>query len=163
MPWRRNADRDDLWELALEKLAGRTPGWGEPLLWHLAMRGHVHAMMELSTFIDDDGPISDPYTTRGLAYRVYRLGHWAGAQHLAMLSFNDNNLNGYRHWLRKAAQLGGVFDELDELKRFETRLPHSNARKIGRLRPVRRSERADWFYDRKKTSPSAPASALNVL
>lgn len=149
MPWRRKTDRDDLWELALEKLAGRKPGWGEPLLWHLAMRGHVLAILELSSFLDDDRPISDPFSKQGLALRAYRLGDSNGAQHLAMSCFNKHDLKRYRHWLRKAANQDAI-DELAELKRFETRLPHPTARKIGRLRPLRRSERAEWYNIKSK-------------
>ena len=159
MPWRRKADRDDLFELALEKLAGRKPGWGEPLLWHLAMRGNVSAMLELGIFLDNDGPISDSYSSEGLAYRAYRLGNSLGAENLARICFDANDLKGYRHWLRKASQLGEIFYELDELKRFETRSPHPTARKIGRWRPVRRSERADWEYMKKKL-PRLTAAAV---
>lgn len=56
-----------------------------------------------------------------------------------MDAFNRRDLGGYRYWLRRAASAGDP-DSARSLKRFETRLPHIDASKIGRKRPARSSD-----------------------
>jgi hypothetical protein len=131
------AKRDELYTLARDRLDGRALGLGMPILWHLALRGHESALVSLGQLIEAEGPISNPYSTAGLAYRAYRKGAPIGAQNLAMDCFNRGDLRGYRMWLRRAARAGDQ-DAGRELKRFETRLPHRLAGKIRRKRPRRR-------------------------
>jgi hypothetical protein len=127
---------DRLYALACDRLERRRPGLGMPILWHLALRRYDYAMILLSQKLDAAGRIWDPFSSAGLAYRAYRQGHPIGAQNLAMDCFNRGDLCGYRGWLRRAARLGDVA-ALGELRRFEVRLPHCNARRIGRKRPHR--------------------------
>lgn len=114
-------------------------GYFMPILWHLALRRDPPAMTELSSTFAKAGRLSDPFSQEGLAYRAYRSGEAVGAQHLAMNAFNRGDMCGYRRWLAKAAKLGDR-DAVQELRRFELRLPHEDAGLIGRKRPYRRSE-----------------------
>ncbi len=105
------------------------------LLWHLALRRFPSAMTELSRRIGEDGlSAADPFSAAGLNYRAYRRGDPLAAYNAAMSCFNRDDLRGYRHWLRRAARAGDI-DAQQQLRRFETRLPHSAAREIGRCRP----------------------------
>jgi hypothetical protein len=110
-----------------------------PILWHLALSGDTNAMVELSNELGGGGRIADRFSQSGLAYAAYRRGDSLGAQHLAMIAFNRDDLHGYRRWLNRAARLGDR-DAGEELRRFELRLPHTDAASIRRRRPHRRSE-----------------------
>lgn len=110
-----------------------------PILWHLALRRDSMAMAELGSTFATAGRIAEPFSQSGLAYRAYRAGNVLGAQHLAIHAFNRRDLSGYRHWLGQAARLGDR-DAKEERRRFEIRLPHSNAALIGHGRPHRASE-----------------------
>jgi len=72
------------------------------------------------------GRIAEPFSQEGLAYQAFRHGHPNGAQHLAMNAFDKRDLAGYRYWLARAAKSGDG-DAVRELRRFELRLPHTNA------------------------------------
>ncbi|WP_419809197.1 hypothetical protein [Sphingomonas sp.] len=97
-------------------------------------------MTELGRRIGEDGlSAADPFSAAGLGYRALRQGDPTGAYNLAMSSFNRRNLRGYRHWLRLAANAGDE-DARQQLRRFETRLPHGAARDIRRGRPRRLSD-----------------------
>ena len=96
-------------------------------------------MTELGSKFDKPGRIADPFSQEGLAYRAFRLGDAGGAQHLAMNAFNKGDLGRYRYWLARGAKTGDA-DAARELRRFELRLSHANARLIGRKRPHRRSD-----------------------
>ena len=114
---------------------GLSPGDGMGLLWHLALRRYPSAMTELSRRIGEDGlSAADPFSAAGLAYRALRQGDPVAAYNLAMSCFNRRDLSGYRHWLRLAAQAGDEGAD-EQLRRFETRLPHGAARDIRRGRP----------------------------
>ena len=93
-------------------------------------------MTELSRLITPDGRMADPFSSRGLAYRAFRLGHAPAAYNLAMSYFNARDLQEYRRWIRRAADLGDA-DATEQLKRFEVRMPHGAARNIRRVRPPR--------------------------
>lgn len=110
-----------------------------PILWHLAISGDTDAMVELGSELEKAGRIADRFSQSGRAYAAYRRGSPLGAQHLAMDAFNRNDLGGYRHWLNKAARLGD-HEAGRELRRFEVRLPHTNAALIYRKRPYRKSD-----------------------
>jgi len=112
-------------------------GLATPILWHLALRRDELAMTELGATFAKEGRIASPFSQSGLAYRACRRGHRNGAQHLAMSAFNRGDLAGYRYWLARGAREGDQ-DAGGELARFETRLPHRAASKIGRGRPYRR-------------------------
>jgi hypothetical protein len=114
-------------------------GYAEPILWHMALRGDPGAMVSLSQTFEGQGPLAAPWSQAGLCRRAWRQGYAFGAQHLAMAAFNRRDLGGYRYWLRRAANAGDP-DALAQLKRFELRLPHANARSIGRKRPWRKAE-----------------------
>jgi TPR repeat protein len=138
---------DCLFDRAVDILEGRANGFGLPILHHLALRGHSSAMLWLAGAWTQDaerskfGRFSDPCSAIGLMRRALRLGDSNGAQNLAMTYyFNTGNLAMYRHWLAKAATRGDE-DAARELSRFELRLPHLAARRVGRLRPLRRDER----------------------
>lgn len=118
---------------------GRSPGDGMGLLWHLALRRYPSAMTELARRIGEDGlSAADPFSAAGLGYRALRQGDPAAAYNLAMSCFNGRDLRGYRHWLRFAASAGDE-DARQQLRRFETRLPHGAAHDIKRGRPRRSS------------------------
>ena len=110
-----------------------------PILRHLSLKGDTNAMVEWSNELGTVGRVADRFTQSGLAYAAYRRGNPLGAQHLAMNAFNRNDLWGYRYWLQKAARLGN-YSAGQELRRFEIRLPHSNAALIRRKRPHRLSD-----------------------
>jgi len=111
-----------------------------PIMWHLALRGHTGAMIELADWYSADnsaksfGKAADAFCPAGLYYRAYRKGNARAAANAAISCFNQNDLSGYRLWLRRAANTGDT-DAATKLRYFETRLWHANARKIGRLRP----------------------------
>ena len=91
-------------------------------------------MTELSRRIGEDGlSAADPYSSAGLSYRALRLGDPTAAYNMAATCFNRRDLQGYRHWLRLAAKAGNV-EAGQQLRRFETRLPHGVARAINRAR-----------------------------
>lgn len=109
-------------------------GFYSPILWHLALRGHHWGMSELSGFLDPVGKLSDAWSAAGLNRRAWRAGFGIAARNQAMTHFNRRDLAGYRRWLGRAAQAGDT-ESAAELKRFEMRLWHGAARKIGRHRP----------------------------
>jgi hypothetical protein len=133
------SNRDRLWHRYWGIRDNHQIGYAMPIIWHLALRRHPLAMTELGSTFDKPGRFADPFSQEGLAYRAFRLGHPAGAQHLAMNAFNRGDLGGYRYWLARAAKSGDG-DAARELRRFELRLPHTNAALIGRKRPHRRSD-----------------------
>jgi hypothetical protein len=143
-------DRDErLFDRAEAIMEGRANGYYMPILGHLARRGHARVMLALAgSFSKGNDPaalgaMSRAGTPAWLYRRVWhRGGDYAptAAQNLAMSLFNIGDLRGYRFWLRRAQLLGDNAAGL-ELDRFETRLPHGDARAIRRGRPYRRSER----------------------
>lgn len=83
-----------------------------PIFWHLALRGHAGAMIELADWFSDEGS-ADPYGTpadafsaAGLYRRAYRRGDARAAQHSALNCFNRNDMAGYRYWLGQGAKAG---------------------------------------------------------
>jgi hypothetical protein len=118
-----------------------------PIMWRLALRGHTGAMIELADWFSDDdsaeafGKPADAFSAAGLYFRAHRKGDARAANNAAMSCFNRNDMIGYRRWLRRAATAGDT-EAGKQLRSFETRLWHSAARKIGRLRP---SQRRDEF------------------
>jgi hypothetical protein len=130
-----HAGQERLQKLIGAWLDGRSPGDGMGLLWHLALRRYPSAMTELSRRIGEDGlSAADPFSAAGLNYRAFRRGESLGAYNMAMSCFNRGDLGGYRHWLHRAAGAGDG-DARQQLRRFETRLPHGAARDIRRGRP----------------------------
>ena len=111
-----------------------------PIMWHLALRGHTGAMIELADWFSDDnsaasfGKPADAFGPAGLYYRAWRKGDARAGVNAAMSCFNRNDMIGYRRWLRCAAKAGDA-DAARSLRFFETRLWHAAARKVGRLRP----------------------------
>lgn len=129
--------RESLWKRYWAIKDGHQPGLYEPILWHLALGGDLGAMVTLAdTFDDKGGRMADWFSGANLCYRAHKGGYEYAAQHLAMNAFNRRDFASYRHWLRRAARFDP--DNLKELNRFETRLPHQTAREIGRGRPYRR-------------------------
>lgn len=131
---------------AIQIREAHQPGLWEPILWHLAMRRHTEAMIDLACwFCDNDpwpgrlGAQADSFSPAGLYYRAFRMGNVRAAQHLAMHCFNSRNMRGYRHWLRKGANLGDGY-AANQARHFETRLPHRSAQQIGRLRPYHKRD-----------------------
>lgn len=114
-------------------------GYALPIVRHLALRGDALAMTELGSTLRTAGRRTQPFSQEGLACRAFRKGDPTGAQHLAMNAFNRGDLCAYRYWLARAARAGDR-RALAELRRFELRLPHRNALKIGRKRPDRASD-----------------------
>ncbi|MEG3176101.1 hypothetical protein U1872_07665 [Sphingomonas sp. RB3P16] len=120
-------------------------GLWQPIMWHLALRGHVGAMIELADWFSDDDSISsvgksaDPFCAAGLYRRAYKKGDARAARNAAMGCFNRNDMIGYRQWLRRAATAGDD-ESRAELLYFETRLWHAAARKIRRLRPSQKRD-----------------------
>lgn len=124
---------DRLYAEALDIQEGRRPGLWLPRMRYLAFRDYGYAMVELARWHAYAGGENDPIAMN-LYRRAYCLGHSQAAQHLAMGCFNAGDMKGYRRWLRLAAKAGDG-DALREHRCFETRLPHGDARKVGRLRP----------------------------
>lgn len=116
-----------------------------PIIWHLALRGHVDAMIELASWFSSDnslqayGSPADRFSAAALYRRAWRKGDGRAAHHMAMGCFNRGDLIGYRTWLRRAAR-AGYSDAAGELRYFETRLPHAMAREIGRGRPEQKRD-----------------------
>jgi hypothetical protein len=135
--------KDRLFARADAILEGRENGLGVPILWHLALRKYGPAMLSLASratatgVYSELGRMSNAYSPLGLMHRAYRLGELNAAQNLAMTYFYVGNLAMYRHWMRKAASAGDT-DAAQELGRFETRQPYNLAKRLRRLRPVRR-------------------------
>lgn len=122
------------------------PGLWEPIIWHLALRHDSEAMIDLASSFCDTGKWPgklgsqiDRFSAAGLYYRAFRLGNARAAQHLAIHYFNSRNMRGYRHWLRRGANLGDGY-AANQAKHFETRMPHSTARRIRRLRPYHKRD-----------------------
>ena len=134
---------DVLYLRAINIREGRERGLWLPKVWTLALRGHSDAMIELADWLADDsghlGLPADNFSSAGLYRRAYRQGNARAAYNLAMTYFNRNDLGQYRSWLRRAGKAGDGAAKL-QAACFETRLPHSNARKIGRLRPEQRRD-----------------------
>lgn len=134
---------DRLYVQALAIRDGNKRGLWLPKIWALAVRGHTDAMTELADWLSEgDDRIGKPAnrsSAAGLYYLAYRKGNARAAYSLAMDCFNDGDLQGYRGWLRRAANAG---DETAgfQLARFETRLPHANAARCRRIRPQRRRD-----------------------
>jgi hypothetical protein len=116
-----------------------------PIMWHLALRGHTGAMIELADWFSKDnsakgfGTPKDAFSAAGLYARAFRKGDARAAHNAAMGCFNRKDMMGYRHWLRRAANRGDAGAAM-QLRHFETRLWHTAARKIGRLRPEQKRD-----------------------
>jgi len=134
---------DRLFQRAQRILEGQANGFGEPILWHLALRGYGPAMLDLAGRYTQTGSSSelgrlqDRNSPIGQTYRAYRNGEPNAAQNMAMSRFNVGDLAGYRRWLHRAARTGDL-DVQRELSCFAVRQPHRLARKLRRLRPYRR-------------------------
>ncbi|WP_175487990.1 hypothetical protein [Sphingomonas sp. NFR04] len=135
-----------MYEKALRIRYERESGLWRPILWHLALRRHADAMIELADWISDGdslrrfGKPADPFSAAGLYRRAWKSGNERAAANIAASNFNRNNLADYRRWLRHAADAGSR-ESAAELRAFETRLPHGAARKIRRLRPMQMRDR----------------------
>jgi hypothetical protein len=142
----REARLERLYVRACAILDGLANGFGEPILWHLALRCYTPAMVMLANRLSGAetraglGRPGDGFSAAGMYYRAWRSGDHLGALNLAITCFNMGDLQGYRHWLRRAGR-GGDAEAAAEARRFETRLPHGMARLAGRGRPYRRTER----------------------
>ncbi|MES2338555.1 MAG: hypothetical protein V4537_10700 [Pseudomonadota bacterium] len=140
-----DSKNERLYLTALGKRYDRHIGLWLPIIWHLALRGHSAAMIELAAWFSSGGDrramgrIADRFSAAGLYRRALRQGDERAAQHLAMAAFNQNDLAGYRHWLRMAFKAGSAISGV-EASCFEQRLPHANARKVGRLRPLQKRD-----------------------
>jgi hypothetical protein len=116
-----------------------------PIMWHLALGGHTGAMIELADWFSKGGSskafgkTADPFSAAGLYYRAYRRGDARAASNAAMSCFNCNDMIGYRKWLKRAAKAGDK-EASQQLRYFETRLWHSAARKVRRLRPKQKRD-----------------------
>ena len=131
---------DRLYLRALAIRYERHVGKWLPIVWHLALRGHTGAMIELADWFSNEGSAdpfgtpADAFSAAGLYRRAYRKGDKRAAQHLALSCFNRGNMAGYRHWLGQGAKAGDG-EANQERGRFETRLWHAAAHKVRRLRP----------------------------
>lgn len=136
---------DDLYLKVEQIRESKRCGLWVPIIEHLALRGHAQAMIELadwcsrSTQLRDLGVASDSFSAAGLYRRAYRKGDPRAANNMAMSCFNLGNMQGYRHWLRRAAVAGDA-EAAKKLRYFETRLWHSAARTIRRLRPEQKRD-----------------------
>jgi hypothetical protein len=144
-----SAKADRLYARAEAIIERRANGFAAPILEHLALRRYTSAMLELARRATASGDaatlgrVSDTRSPAALMRRAHRLGDITAAQNLAMTLFHAGDLGGYRHWLRKAARAGDT-DAGAELRRFELRQPYPLARRVGRIRPTRRSELRDY-------------------
>jgi hypothetical protein len=143
-----SAKANALYFKAIEIQQCKARGLWMPIIWHLALRRHGEAMIELAAWFSqsnrlcDLGAVSDGFSAAGLYHRAWRAGDARAAQHMALGCFNRKDLAGYRRWLRRAANCGDG-EAAMQLKWFQTRLWHGVARNIGRGRPYARyDERA---------------------
>jgi|JI8StandDraft_2_1071088.scaffolds.fasta_scaffold190674_2 hypothetical protein len=140
-----SAKADRLYARADAILERRANGFAMPVLEHLALRRYPLAMLELARRATASGDaatlgrVSDTRSPAALMRRAHRLGDITAAQNMAMTLFHAGDLAGYRHWLRKAVRAGDA-DAGAELRRFELRQPVPLARRVKRIRPLRRSE-----------------------
>lgn len=126
-----------LYMKALNIREGRARGYWLPKMWHLALRGHSGAMIDLADWLSDGcgtGSPADNFSAAGLYRRAFCQGDSRAAHNMAMTCFNRNDLAGYRAWITKAGRSGDQAARL-QASRFETRLPHSAAAKVRRIRP----------------------------
>ena len=136
---------DRLYLKALSIRHERGVGLWMPIMWHLALRGHTGAMVELADWFSGNdsrkelGKASEAFSAAGLYYRAYRKGNVNAARNMAVSCFNRSDMAGYRQWLRRAASIGDT-ESARELRFFETRLWHSSARKVRRLRPLQKRD-----------------------
>ncbi|WP_439534044.1 hypothetical protein [Polymorphobacter sp.] len=136
---------DRLYLKGLAILYERQIGLWMPIMWHLALRGHTGAMIELADWFSSDnsakafGTPADAFSAAGLYYRAFQKGDARAAKNAAMSCFNRNDMTGYRQWLTRASKAGDA-EAGQELGYFETRLWHSAARKVGRLRPKQKRD-----------------------
>jgi hypothetical protein len=136
---------DRLYLRALSIRHDRGIGLWMPIIWHLALRGHTGAMIELADWFSGDdslknvGTTADAFSAAGLYCRAWRKGEPRAAGNMAISCFNRGDMAGYRRWLLRAAKAGDA-DAARELKCFETRHWHSAARKLRRLRPVQKRD-----------------------
>ena len=101
---------------------------------HLALRGDPDAATELERVSSDPRSEAVALSPAALVRHAATRDHWpTAALNIAMQRFNLRDLQGYRHWLRRAARNGDP-DAKIQLARFETRLPHGVAHDIGRGR-----------------------------
>lgn len=148
VPMRQASDqsaKDGLYLRALSIRHERGVGLWIPIMWYLALRGHTGAMVELADWFcgkdtaKEVGKASEAFSATGLYYRAYRKGNFIAARNMAVSCFNRNDMAGYRQWLRRAARTGDA-ESAQELRFFETRLWHTRARKVRRLRPVQKRD-----------------------
>ncbi|WP_310535070.1 hypothetical protein [Novosphingobium sp.] len=141
----RGQKLDRLWLRAWKIGERQANGHRLPILHHLALRGYAIGLLDLANFLLVDGNrssfgrIGDGNSPAFLIYRAYCSGSATAAQNMAMTYFWLGDLAAYRRWLRRAAHAGDP-DASNELQRFELRQPYGLARKMRRLRPLRRDE-----------------------
>ena len=143
---REETPADRLYRKGLAIRYERHGGLWMPIMWRLALRGHTGAMIELADWFSYDnsakafGTPADAFSPAGLYHRAHRKGDARAAYNAAMSCFNRNDMAGYRRWLRRATNAGDA-DAGTRLRYFETRLWHSAARKVGRLRPEQKRDK----------------------
>jgi TPR repeat protein len=142
MTKRKSEADDELYVRAMDIRYGNARGLWLPKIRALALRGHADAMTELADWLadsDDAGAAAKSFGAAYLYRRAYRKGEPRAAHNLAMTYFNRDDLAGYRTWIRNAGRAGDNAARA-EAARFETRLPHKNAVRVGRLRPHQRRD-----------------------
>lgn len=114
---------------------GQSSGLWLPVIRHLARRLMPEALVLLADWECRGKP-----SAAALRYRqAWRLGDALGAYNRAIEHFNRRDLANYRRWLRRAASASDA-DAARQARHFELRLPHGDARMIGRQRRLRRAE-----------------------
>lgn len=104
---------------------------------HLALRGDPDAATELERVASDPRPEAIALSPAAMVRHAATRDRWpTAAMNIAMQRFNLRDLQGYRHWLRRAARNDDPNARI-QLARFETRLPHGVAHDIGRGRRYR--------------------------
>ena len=124
-----DASADQLWKLysrALDILERRSNGHALPIIRKLAGRGFPPAMNVLSDFVAESEAIR-------LLRKAARRGDATSAYNLAITHLNRGDMLNYRLALGQAAKLNS--DAADEMRRFETRFPHSIMCKFRKIRP----------------------------
>lgn len=121
-------------------LNDQSPRRSLALTRHLALRRDPDAATELDRVAGDPRSWAVALSPAAMARHAAMRDRWpTAAFNIAMQRFNRRDLQGYRHWLRRAAHCGDP-DAKSQLARFETRLPHGAARDIRRGRPYRAGE-----------------------
>lgn len=125
--------------LAAARQERKARGSERNLLLHLALLGHAVSIGKLGIMKSRQARRTGFRSAMWLNRRAARLGETWVVRNNALNRFNCGDMPGYRWWLHRAARAGDE-ESGEELRRFETRLPHETAAYVGRQRAHRKHD-----------------------